>query len=132
MGRPAGPVSGHAPDGARSGVDVADGRWVLLFVTSSCRSCRALWEVLAAAPDGLGSGPWVVVTPGPSTESRRAVAALAPPGLAVVMSTDTWLAYSPGPAPWAVVVDGGVGVWEGPAPLDPSGLAALAVRPARP
>ena len=125
VGRPAPPVTGPDPSGSPVAFDVTGGRRVVLFLTSTCQSCRGLWPVLAETAGALPAGGLAVVTPGPSTESRRRVAALAPGGLTVVMSGDTWLDWSPGPAPWAVVVDDGVGTWEGPAPGDREGLLRL-------
>jgi hypothetical protein len=91
------------PDGSLVQVDISNGRRELLFLTSSCQPCRGVWASLSAA------SPVVVVTPGPSTESRRAVARLAPEGLLVVMSSTVWFAFAPGPAPWRVkLVDGAV------------------------
>jgi hypothetical protein len=99
-------IEGPGPDGAPVRVDLTSGRRVLWFLTSSCKPCRAVWPV-------LGEGD-VAVTPSPATESRRKVAALAPPGSIVVMSSDVWFAFGPGPAPWRVVVDGGRVVEAGP------------------
>ncbi len=100
-------VEGSAPDGSPVRVDLSDGRRVLYFMTSSCRPCLALWPHLA--PGDL------VVTPSPSTESRRKVASLAPAGVTVVMSSDAWFAFRPGPAPWRVVLVDGTPVESGPA-----------------
>lgn len=80
----------------------------LYFLTSSCQPCRPVWAA-------VGDGAAVVVTPDPSTESRRKVAELAPDGVTVVMSSEAWFAYGAGPAPWKVTVSGGVVAWEGPA-----------------
>ena len=94
-------IEGTAPDGTHAAVDVSRGRHVVYLVTSSCKPCLAVWPALREGD--------VAVTPGPSTESRRKVAALAPPGVTVVMSTDAWFALRPGPAPWRVtLVDGEV------------------------
>lgn len=95
----------------------------MLFLTSSCRPCQAVWELLGEA--GALPGRLAVVTPGPATESRRRVAAMAPAGPTVVMSDQTWLAYGPGPAPWSVTVEGGVVTSEGPAPRSRADLAGL-------
>ena len=92
-------IEGTAPDGSTVRVDLSEGRRTVWFLTSSCRPCRALWPALSAGD--------LVVTPSPSTESRRAVARLAPGGVAVVMSSEAWFAFDPGPAPWRVVVSGG-------------------------
>ncbi len=72
----------------------------------------------AALPAVAGGCPLVIVTPSPSTESRRRVAGLAPPSVPVVMSSDAWHAYGVARAPWLTVLDGGVIAGEGPAPAD--------------
>lgn len=79
-------------------------------MTSSCRPCRQIWDELEP-----GRPDVVVVTPSPSTENRRRVAALAPSGIPVVMSSEAWFAFRPGPAPWQVVVVDGVVTQSGPA-----------------
>ena len=106
LGRPAPPITGVDPGGRPVSVD-PEGRTVY-FLTSSCRPCRPVWAALSGDRT-------VVVTPDPSTESRRKVAELAPPGVTVVMSSDAWFAYAAGPAPWAVTVAGATVASEGPA-----------------
>lgn len=83
------------------------GRTVIYFLTSSCRSCQGVWADLAAGMPG------VAVTPDAATEDRRRLRKLAGPATTVVMSTDAWLMYGTGPAPWQVVVEGGVVVSTG-------------------
>ena len=90
-------------------VEIGDGRRVIIFMTSSCAACQPVWESLERR-HGV-----VVVTPSASTENRKKVASLAPEGVLVVMSSPTWFAFAPGPAPWRVVVDGGVVVESGKA-----------------
>ncbi len=92
-------IEGPAPEGSPVRVDVARGRRVVWFMTSSCRPCLDVWPVLRSGD--------VVVTPSPSTESSRKVASLAPDGVTVVMSSDVWFAFGPGPAPWRVVLQDG-------------------------
>jgi hypothetical protein len=82
-------------------------RHVVAFMTSSCRPCRAFWTALAGGAT-LPRTRLVVVTPGPETEARAAVATLASPGIAVVMSGNAWFAYQAGAAPWFALVEGGV------------------------
>jgi hypothetical protein len=98
-------IEGTAPDGSPLRVDVSQGRWVLYFLTSSCRPCRSVWP-------HLGPGD-VAVTPSASTESRLDVAALVPPGATVVMSSDAWFVHRAGPAPWRVVLEDGAVVESG-------------------
>ena len=107
-------IEGPAPDGSTVRVDLTSGQRVIWFLTSSCRPCRAVWPTLTERD--------VVVTPGPSTESRRKVAGLAPAGVSVVMSSETWFAFGPGPAPWRVVVAGGEVVESGSAQTGPQAV----------
>lgn len=92
-------IEGTAPDGSPVRVGVGTGRRVVWFMTSSCRPCLEVWPTLTAGD--------VVVTPSPATESSRKVASLAPAGVTVVMSSDAWFAFRPGPAPWRVVLEDG-------------------------
>ena len=102
------------------GFDVPGARHILVFMTTTCQTCGDLWETLA------GRGPWpglTVVTPGPESESRRAVEARTGPTVRAVMSNEVWFAYEPGPAPWMITVLGGVIESEGPA--RPEGLSPM-------
>ena len=98
----------------------------LLFLTGSCYGCRVLWEGAASGgASGPNSSPTVIVTPSPTTEDARTVAALAPrEGIPVVMSSDVWHTYRVGRAPWWVVVAAGTVVADGMAPGSWSGLVA--------
>jgi hypothetical protein len=58
----------------------------------------------------------LLVTPSLTTESGRDVAALAPEGTEVLMSSEAWHAFGITAAPWFVVVAGGLVVNGGPAP----------------
>jgi hypothetical protein len=100
-------IDGVGLDGSAVSVDLTSGRTVLWFLTSSCRPCLKVWPTL-----GVGD---VAVTPNPETESRAAVADLAPPGADVVMSSSAWFTFRAGPAPWRVVVEGGKVVERGSA-----------------
>ncbi len=102
-------MEGVDTDGRPISVD-PEGR-TIYFLTSSCEPCRPVWAALTA-------GSAVVVTPDPSTESRRKVAELASGGLTVVMSSEAWFHYAAGPAPWKVSVSGGAVLSEGPADVD--------------
>jgi hypothetical protein len=143
-------LQGVDPNGAPRGVAVGDERTVFFFLTSSCYGCRAVWDGFrtrsGAGPAGretasarggtpagahsrpsaaTGEAPVILVTPSPSTESAREVAALAPAGQEVLMSSDAWHAYGVTAAPWYVVVAGGVVVAEGPAPASWRRVEAL-------
>jgi hypothetical protein len=99
------------------------GRTVLLFLTSSCYGCRKLWEGLGAMVETCDR--LIVVTPSPSTESARDVAALAPAGPEVLMSSEAWHAFGVTAAPWFVVAAGGLVAAEGTAPAEWKKLNAL-------
>ncbi len=108
VGSPAAALDGVDPAGTPVEVTWGAGRRdVVAFMTGSCSTCRPFWNGIAEgrrAPAGAGL---VVVTPDPTTESRRGIAALTPAGLPVVMSSAAWTAYGVRGAPWfAVVVDG--------------------------
>lgn len=87
----------------------------MLLMTSGCLGCREVWAALAEREASvlLGTPEIVVVTPDPTLEDSRKVADLAPPGVTVVMSTETWQAFRAGPAPWVAVVRDGRIVCEG-------------------
>ncbi|MHB1533957.1 MAG: TlpA family protein disulfide reductase [Acidimicrobiales bacterium] len=114
VGAAAPPVSGVDPRGCPLEVPIADRRVLLAFLTSSCRTCRPFWEAFASGTVGEVA-PVAIVTPDPSTESRRAVASLAPAGVPVAMASDAWLAYQVTGSPFFVVVVDGVIRAEGPA-----------------
>jgi hypothetical protein len=116
VGRPSLDVVGVSPDGGPVELSLANQGAVLLFLTSSCYDCQALWKGLASGSAGRAGPKVTVVTPSPETESARKVAALAPAGAAVIMSSSAWLAYGITGAPWCVVVAGGVVAADGPAP----------------
>lgn len=116
-------VGSRVGGGART-VSVTGGQPTLLaFLTSGCSTCAAFWEAFAGAADGstdLGLPAdlrLVVVTKGPELESPADVAALAPPGLLTLQSTQAWEDYRIPVAPYFTLVDGrrGVVVGEGAA-----------------
>jgi hypothetical protein len=111
IGLPAAAVSGVRPDGTPISVEAGAGITVILFLTSSCYGCQPLWPGAGGA-----AAPAVLVTPDPETESAAAVAALAPAGTLVVMSSPVWHACGVARAPWCVVVEDGVVVQDGVAP----------------
>jgi hypothetical protein len=105
VGAPAPDVSGRSPAGEPVEVAVGAGPTTLIFLTSDCAECQALWRGMTADPAAQPSV--VLVTPDPSTQSRRALEALVPPEQVAVMSSDTWHAYGITRAPWCVVVEDG-------------------------
>ena len=111
---PAGPgspavseLSGTTPSGAPVRVVLGSGRTVLLFLTSSCYGCRPLWDSLRTG-ETVDDARLVLVTPSLTTESSRDVAALAPEGTEVLMSSEAWHAF--GMHRGTVVRGGGRGI----------------------
>ena len=102
-------IQGVDQSGEAVSIQVNEGRIVLVFLTSSCRPCEPLW--IGAPPDGT-----ILVTPSPSTESRRRVSQLARSGQVVVMSSEAWHAYGVRRAPWLVIVEHGFIAVDAPAP----------------
>jgi len=82
---------------------------LLAFLSSGCDSCAPLWASVSDGRerDRLPPGTRVVVvTKGPEWESPAGIAANAPRGVTVVMSTDAWGDYEVPGSPYFVLVDG--------------------------
>jgi hypothetical protein len=80
---------------------------LLLFLSAGCLGCRDLWdgteELRLALPEGVRI---VIVAKGPEQEDPVSIAALAPVGLATVMSSQAYLDYRVGGPPFFVLVTG--------------------------
>jgi hypothetical protein len=107
---PAPDLAGSTPDGdaiklSLGGTTAAP--TLLAFLSSGCTTCHRFWEGLGdrRLPADLRL---VVVTHDPSRESPSRLRALAPPGMAVVMSSRAYEEYGVPGAPYFVLVDGGV------------------------
>lgn len=103
-------VAGVTPTGdALAIAPSTDGGLTLMaFLSTGCASCAGFWESFRR-PDQLGLPArtrLVVVTKGPEREIPGEVAALAAPGLTVLMSSDAWTDYEVPGSPFFVLVDG--------------------------
>jgi hypothetical protein len=103
-------VAGVTPGGDALAVAVAGGDQftLLAFLSSGCSTCAGFWKAFRQ-PHALGLPAdvrLVVVTKGPEMEIPGEVAAQAPPGLSVVMSTEAWGDYEVPGSPFFVLVDG--------------------------
>lgn len=110
-------IVGESPRGDRLRLGVSEApRVLLVFLTSSCRSCENLWDALSAGRghDLPGRPIVAVVTPSPATEDRQRVTELAGKGAAVIMSSDGWQDYGVTGSSFVVVVEGGKVRGEGP------------------
>ncbi len=106
-------VAGTTPSGDALAITVTggDGLTLLAFLSSGCTTCAGFWQAFRT-PDRLGlptGTRLVVVTKGPDLEIPGEVAAQAPPGLPVVMSTDAWGDYEVPGSPFFVLIDGASG-----------------------
>ncbi|MCL2393295.1 MAG: hypothetical protein FWC87_01300 [Acidimicrobiaceae bacterium] len=106
-------LEGRAPGGDELVVSVSTaGETLLAFLSSGCTSCQAFWSALGdPAQRALlpASTRVVVVTKGPEWESADTIAAKAPPGITVIMSTAAWSDYEVPGSPFFVLVDGEAG-----------------------
>jgi hypothetical protein len=114
-------VTGVAPDGTAVSVSLTagDGLTLLVFLSTGCLTCRSYWDALASREPAVpGATRSIVVTRGPDEESPAAVAALAPPGVLTVMSSEAWDAHGVPGSPYVRLIDArsGDAVGEGTAP----------------
>lgn len=106
-------IAGVTPTGDALAVSPAgsSGFTLLAFLSTGCASCAGFWDAFRRPADlGLPMGArLVVVTKGPDREIPAEVAALAGPGLSVVMSSDAWTDYEVPGSPFFVLIDGDAG-----------------------
>lgn len=121
-------VRGTTPSGDEVICDVRDARTILLFLSTSCAGCGALWQGVSdpldpAIPEGVRT---VIVTHGRGTEVPDTVTRLSG-GATVIMSDDAWTDYEVQAGPFFVVIDGASGriVIEGVAWSIPQIVAAI-------
>lgn len=103
-------ISGTTPGGDAIAVSVTAAPLTLFaFLSSGCSSCQAMWAALGD-PAQVGALPGevrvVAVTKGPEMETPDGVAARAPRGITVVMSTEAWGDYEVPGSPFFILVDG--------------------------
>ena len=106
-------IAGVTPTGDALAIAPAtDGGLTLVaFLSTGCASCAGFWESFRGSGKlGLPARTrLVVVTKGPDREIPGEVAALAAPGLTVLMSSDAWSDYEVPGSPFFVLVDGTAG-----------------------
>jgi hypothetical protein len=105
--RPAPALHGVTPSGDAVGLDFAQGMGtltLLAFLTTGCSTCAGFWDTLAEPrlPAGVET---VIVAHGAERERVSRVAALAPEGIPVVMSSQAWLDYEVPGAPYFVLAE---------------------------
>jgi hypothetical protein len=109
-GRRAPDLEGVSPHGEVLALRVAEVEHdtVLVFLSSSCAGCAPFWPAMAdpEVPDGTRV---VVVTRDEPDEDRAAIAALAPPGVTVVMSHDAFEDHGVPGSPYVIHVEATTG-----------------------
>lgn len=103
--RAAAPIAtGGASDVAD--IDLTAGRTALVFLSTTCLTCREIWDALASVTPPLpGDVRPVIVTK--DEEPVAKVRELAPPGVTTVQDSEAWELYGVSVAPAVVLVDGG-------------------------
>lgn len=103
-------ISGRAADGSATVVRVAgtDHDSVLVFLSSGCQTCQAFWSALRDRSQIHlpARTRLVVVTKDLADESPAELAALRPPGVDVIASSQAWNDYGVPGSPYVVSVDG--------------------------
>jgi hypothetical protein len=102
-------VAGVTPGGDALSVSATagPGKALLVFLSSGCTTCGAIWRSLlpGAGPTMPAGLRVVVVTKGPELESASEVRRLAPPGATVIMSSEAWSDYEVPGSPFFVLLD---------------------------
>jgi hypothetical protein len=106
-GQPAPALAGATPSGDPLQLSFDGGSaapTLLAFLTSGCSTCAGFWQSLGERrlPPGVQT---VIVTRGRDRERPARLRELAPPGVAVVMSSQAWDEYRIPGAPYFVLVD---------------------------
>lgn len=101
-------LSGVDPHGSPRVVTLGHGHGATLiaFLSSGCASCQVFWEKLSGdyelpTPDTRV----VIVTKGAGSESPSRISELAPEGIPLVMSDDTWDVFRVPLTPYFLLVD---------------------------
>lgn len=109
-GRSATDLSGISPRDEVLGLRVTEVAHdtVLVFLSTTCATCRSYWPALEEpeAPEGTRV---VIVTKEEPDEDMQAVLEVMPPRATVIMSSTAWEDYQVPGSPYVVHVDGGSG-----------------------
>jgi hypothetical protein len=104
-------IAGESLEGEAVSARVVDveNDTLLLFLSSGCTGCEVFWTELAR-PVPLPTGTRLIVVPqGRREESISDLAAMAPSGVDVVLSSQAWTDYEVPGSPHVVFVDGRTG-----------------------
>lgn len=113
-GERAADLTGVTPTGSTRTISVhRNGATLLAFLTTGCTTCATFWQTFSAGVRLPADTRLVIVTKGGNAESPADVAALAPPDVVTLASSEAWDDYRIPVAPYFVLVDGGRGVVAG-------------------
>jgi hypothetical protein len=106
-------ITGETLDGEIVSARIVDSAndTLLLFLSSGCASCATFWDELGR-PGAIrlpADTRLLVVPQSPAEESVADLAAMAPAGVDVVLSSRAWTDYQVPGSPHVVYVDGGTG-----------------------
>lgn len=101
-------VAGETPDGDAAALRIvgAEQDSLIAFLSSGCLTCQTFWQEFADGVKLPGRARLVIVTKGRGEESVSALRSLAPRGIPVIMSTESWEGYGIPMAPYFIYVDG--------------------------
>ncbi len=95
-------------------VSGVDHNTLLVFLSSSCLTCREFWSTFATDGVTLPHGTrLIIVTKDLSDESPSELAALAPEGFELVCSSAAWTNYQVPGSPYVISIDGSTGRIQG-------------------
>ena len=104
-------IIGLTPAGATRAISLQGRQPTLLaFLTTGCATCAEFWRSFQEGVRLPGDIRLVIVAKGGNEESPADVAALAPPDIVTIQSSDAWNDYRVPVAPYFVLVDGNRGV----------------------
>jgi hypothetical protein len=113
-GRRAADLIGLTPSGSSRAISVhGRGATLVAFLTTGCATCAGFWNAFADGVQLPADVRLVIVTKGGNEESPADVAAMAPPGIVTISSSQAWDDYQIPVAPYFVLVDGKRGVVAG-------------------
>lgn len=102
-------LSGVDPQGSARVIALEHGRGntLIAFLSSGCASCQVFWQELSGEFELPNPETRVViVTKGPAGESPARISELAPKGIPLVMSDDTWDLFKVPLTPYFLHLDG--------------------------
>ncbi len=116
---------GTSPTGGSRAISVhGNGATLIAFLTTGCATCAGFWNAFTDGVKLPANTRLVIVTKGGNEESPADVAAMAPPGVVTISSSQAWDDYQIPVAPYFVLVDGKRGTIAGEGAASSWGLVS--------